>query len=175
MAEVSFLNVPIEKVLLMPKFSPLAMVVSAISDQAFIGKSLYRVGEKVFLCLSKYKGKALERDGHAPYIAGVLWAADLSSALRVVNFDIERDAGVEGEVPEVFLPGEYMMAYEDVVEFLNMAESGGCLESATYRIATDGAFVYRSIESVGYAFYFRKPNGDRDMPFAVMKKLKSSD
>ncbi|WP_137936091.1 hypothetical protein [Chitinivorax sp. B] len=154
------------------KWTSLKLLSGKLNICEQIGERLYFVGSSTYLIVSNYKGKSLATDPGAPFIVGVMWAADNGAALRATNFDIESDQGASGVVPKEFFPFGVDATYGQVKKVLKSVLSEEYLETAIYRIAKDGAFVHRSIESKSFAFFFREREArDDELPYAVIYKL----
>lgn len=113
----------------------------------------------------------MERDASSPLVTGIFWAASEGAAHRALLMDIEADDSLIGDVPEYFLPNSAGPTYGEIVEALRRG-GDSYLETASYRIATDGLFVHRTIKNEQFTFFFRGPeynNGEK--PYAAIKKL----
>ncbi|WP_041448297.1 hypothetical protein [Anaeromyxobacter sp. Fw109-5] len=104
--------------------------------------------------------------------SALMWAPDVSAARRALFLEVEGDEGREG------LPPSEMMLSPDAVSYsaiLKAARSkrGDVLESAQYRVATDGRFVQRVIRCSPWVYYFRSRTGGRERPFAASRDLKA--
>ena len=161
----------LQDILAIRKWASLESTVCGIDTSAFEGRSLYRVSSTLFLSLSKV------RIDHAsaavgPYVTGVLWAPDRSAARRAMDLAIEEDLGIQASPPTEMLPPHSSSEYVEILAGLKKMGAKVCQETASYRIAIDGIFVHRSIETERYTFYFRSPKDDRyEQPFAILCKL----
>lgn len=100
-------------------------------------------------------------------VAGlILWAPDEGAACRALSMEIERDSGLVGVVPEPLRICS-RMNYAEIRKALRAMGQGDVLESASYRIATDGAFIHRELQNHRYAFFFRKRGGNAEPPYAA--------
>lgn len=99
--------------------------------------------------------------------------SDDGGPLRAALMHVEDDEGTVGLPPNELLPegsdnGSYGV-------FLRMLKSTTRIlqETAVYRIASDGAFVHRQIETEEQIFFFRSPASDLDeTPYASLWKYR---
>lgn len=163
----------IEALISLRKYVRLIDLVIPIDPAAFLGKSLYRLDDGIYLQTSRFKSKDLLETPDAPFITGILFAPDDGSAQRITQFSIEDDAGALLSVPDGVFPGKARPEYGSILSQLRHMNPKVCQESASYRIAIDGKFVHRTIETEGYTFYFRGAAHDNEEPpYAVLYKLK---
>ncbi|MBN6207493.1 hypothetical protein JYK21_13545 [Ralstonia pickettii] len=169
------ISMEIERLITLEKGASLADVVGHIDPMAFLGKSLYRVGEGVYLQASQFKDLALTHNPNAPFVTGVLFTPDDGAARRISVLAIEEDQGAPLMAPPGVLPEGSACSYAAILAALKRAEPKVCLETASYRIATDGKFVHRTIETELYTFYFRaSKHSDLEQPYALLYKLQPS-
>jgi len=88
---------------------------------------------------------------------------------------IECDGGRRAEPPGDFLPPGSRAAYGEIVAALQSTKASPCHERAEYRIAVDGKFVHRVIETDAYTYYFRHLRDDQhEPPYAILVRLQRS-
>jgi hypothetical protein len=88
--------------------------------------------------------------------------------------DIESDDGETMDVPAEFLPsgGTVTATYGEILRGLKNDKPRICQETASYRIASDGRFIHRRIETECFEFLFRNPeHDDSEPPYAIIRKL----
>lgn len=162
----------LQDILAIEKWASLESTICGIDAHAFEGRSLYRVGSTLFLCLSKVRIGGPRVDEVGPFVTGVLWAPDLSAARRAMDLAIEEDLGMQAGPPIEMLPPGSAPEYLEILAGLKKLGAKVCQETASYRIAVDGIFVHRSIETERYKFYFRSHTDERhEQPFAILCKL----
>ncbi|WP_426212033.1 hypothetical protein [Massilia sp. TWP1-3-3] len=151
------------------KLTPLSNVVEQIDAAAFLGKSLYRIGGGIYLYLTKFGGGGANTEG--PFLSGIFFAPDDCAMMRVAAMNIEEDSGSLLTSPAGFLPDEVLPEYGPILNWLKDMRPNVCQESASYRIASDGLFVHRTIETERYTFYFRgATDDDHEPPYAILYK-----
>ena len=102
-----------------------------------------------------------------PVITLVIWAPSVGALKRAFDFGLEEDDGVVGEPPQE------MLLAPNANTWVTIREAGNnqgikFLESASYRIMTDGAFIHRELESRNYRAYFRsRHNKPNERPYAI--------
>ena len=133
---------------------------------------LVQAGSEVFFLVTPYADLSLSpRDG-GPFVSALLWACDCTAALRAIEMKIEADVGVQRSPPDEVLPCAGMLRYNDILIGLRTIGAKGISESAAYRIASDGRFVHRTIDSNVATYHFRTRDDDRsESPYAVMWKM----
>jgi hypothetical protein len=161
----------LQDILALKRGVPFSAIVGAPVSDAFISELDYRVAPGIYLSLSHLKPGTLKRDPDGPFLVGVLVAPDDGAAKRIVDMAVEDDAGAGLTVPDVMLPEGAKATYESILTGLKKVKPKVCLETGTYRIATDGLFVHRAIETPQATYYFRgKENNGNEAPFAVSLK-----
>ena len=154
------------------KWTPLSEAIPIISPSAFLGKSLYSLGGGVYLYLTPFKPNNAGGDTSGPYLSGVFCIPDDDAAKRVVAFDIEADSGALLNPASTLLPLDSALEYGSILNGLKKTNPKVCQEAATYRIASDGRFVHRTIETERFTYYFRRADhDDREPPYAALCKL----
>lgn len=162
----------LEKILSLVKWTPLRNVVGAVDPSAFIDRCLYKLGDGLYLNVTSIKPGAPKDDPSAPYVVGVYCAPDDGAAKRAIVLMIEEDHGAVLNAPSAFLPPGASARYGSIRIALKKMAPKVFLETAGYRIAKDGAFVHRMIETERFAFFFRQPKyDDHEPPYAILRKL----
>jgi hypothetical protein len=161
----------LEQALQLPNAAPLADAVGSIDQARFVGKSLYRIADGIYLYLSKVKNKNLETDSSAPYVIGVFAIPDDDAAKRVLEQAIDKDSGAVLLAPPMLLPAGASPKYGEIIAGLKSANPKVCMEAAQYSYA-DGRFASRTIETEGYKYFFRGEKDDaNEAPYAILHKL----
>lgn len=157
----------------LPRGTPLSAVVQQPAAEAFLSPSVYKIGNGIYLCISPFRLGSLEKDPSGPFVTGVVLAADDGAARRALLMDIESDNGETMSIPVGFFPAAVMTpAYGAILQALKREKPQICQETAEYRIASDGRFVHRMIETEHFSFFFRKPDhDDSEPPYVVIRKL----
>jgi hypothetical protein len=149
------------------KLTPLSNVVEQLDAEKFLGQSLYRIGGGIYLYLTKFGGGGTE----GPFLSGIFCAPDDRAMMRATAMNVEEDTGSLLTPPAGFLPAEVPLEYGTILNWLKDMRPKVCQESASYRIASDGLFVHRTIETEKYTFYFRGANDDGyEPPYAILYK-----
>ena len=74
--------------------------------------------------------------------------------------------------PLELLPSSGGDTYGSIIGELRSEEHRNFLESATFRVAKDGAFVHRNISAPPYTFFFRsRKEDDNDSCYAIEYRL----
>lgn len=148
-------------------------VVTSVDPTAFLGGSLYRLADGVYLQTSKYRNNEFIHSVDSPFVTGVLFVSDDGAAKRVSVMSVEDDAGAPLPNFPGILPRAADPEYGSILSELKRMQPKVCQETASYRIALDGEFVHRTIETESYTFYFRgSAFDDSEPPYAVLHKLK---
>lgn len=161
----------IEKLINLKKGTPLFDVVKDVKPERYIGKSVYSLGDGIYFYLTKFVAGKFDADGRASFLSGVFCAPDDGAIRRVVAMETEEDSGVLLTPPSVFLPDGVEPEYGKILAGLKKMNPRVCQESASYRIAVDGNFVHRTIETEKYTFYFRGTSDDNsEPPYVILHK-----
>jgi hypothetical protein len=161
----------IDDVISVQKFTPLSKAVERIDSTAYLGKSLYCLGGGIYFYLTRFRIGKFEDNSDGPFLSGVFWAPDDGAVKRVTDLNIEEDSGAILRPPAVFLPTDVIPEYASILNWVKKMEPKVCQESASYRIAANGLFVHRTIETEKYTFYFRGANDDdHEPPYAILYK-----
>lgn len=162
----------ISEILSIQKGASLIDTVEKIDQKLFLDSILYKINEGLYLHLTKFSNGRFATDPMSLFIDGVLCTPDDGSARRVCNFLVEADSGMILNVPKDLIPQYSDFKYKEILDFLRTIKSKICQETATYRIAADGLFVHKKIETERYTFYFRKEQfDDNELPYAVLVKF----
>ena len=164
----------IKKLINLPLGIPFSKVVREPSAGAFLSSWIYRIDDGIYLSVSPFRPGSLEEDPSGPFVYGIVLAASDGAVRRAWSMEIELDDGKALDVPAEFLPsgGAVKATYGEILRGLKNDKSKACFETASYRIATDGLFIHRKIETERFAFFFRKPeHDDTEPPYAIILKL----
>jgi hypothetical protein len=166
----------LKELILLPRGIPFSEVVKEACPNAFLSESAYRVGDGVYLQISSFPPGCLEDDPSGPFVYGIALAASDGAIRRAFLMELESDDGKTLDVPAEFLPSEGAVAatYGEILRGLKSDKPKVCFETASYRIATDGRFIHRKIETERFTFFFRKQeHDDSEAPYAIIRKLLS--
>lgn len=96
------------------------------------------------------------REERAPYVTLAIWAETDGAALRAADGQLEADtrSAPDTPPPSILLPAGALHDYGSILSGL-LLRGDDVLETAEYRIATDGAFLHRVVRAGREAFYFR--------------------
>lgn len=152
------------------KNTPLSEIVKHIDAEAYLGNSLYKIEAGIYFYLTKF-GVGAGGGPKEESLSGLYMAPDDGAILRATAYKIEEDSGSKLTVPIGFFPQNLNLEYGCILEWLKNMRPRVCRESATYRIASDGLFVHRKIETEKYTIYFReKKHNNRERPYAILYK-----
>lgn len=162
-------------VLELPRGIPLSQVVKNPSAAGFFGLYIFKIGEGVYLRLSPYKPGSLEKSASGPFVNAIVWGASDGAVRRALLMELEADDWVSSSAPDEFLPAEGAKTYGTILGALRKARPRVCQEKAAYRIASDGQFVHRIIETERSTFCFRSPMHDgSDNPYVIIRRLEEA-
>lgn len=135
-----------------------------------LGSGLYGIGQGQYLIAVPHNDR-FERNERGPFVTAVLWAETNGAAKRAKLMQIETDDSQgPSPTPDDLLP-EHARTYGEIVAVLKR-RGEEFQEYAEYRVATDGAFVHRTIEAFPYSFFFRKVEHDAsDSCYAIQYTL----
>ena len=132
---------------------------------ALVEQTLFKIGDQQY-AFTVPRNRALEKAPEAPFITAVIWASDDGAAQRASMKAIEEDGLSVSEPPRELLPDSQARTYSELVAILR--KMGTVREYATYRIASDGAFVHRVVESGNHSYFFRGRDAKADeLPYAI--------
>jgi hypothetical protein len=141
----------------------LGLKINPISDR--FGK----ISENLFVYNSRLDYSKKREISEGPFISAFLWACDESAAMRIYNHCFEDDKNIQIEPPIELLPKNSGPTYKEILKNIKHV---GIMESASYRIATDGAYIYKSISSKYACYYFRNRKTDNnEIPFAIQWRM----
>jgi hypothetical protein len=133
---------------------------------------LYKICDGQYL-LAVSHNERFERDEKGPFVTGLLWAETDGAAKRATLMEIEADDSRDASSPPEDLVPEGARSYGEIVKALKR-QGQSVQEYAEYRVATDGAFVHRTIEAGAQSFFFRKvEHDDFDPCYAIRYTLPS--
>ena len=164
----------LKELVLLPRGIPFSEVIKEPCQDAFLSESAYRIADGVYLQISSFPLGSLEEDPSGPFVYGIILAASDGAIRRAFLMEIESDDGKTLDVPAKFLPsgGAVAATYGEILRGIKNDKPKTCFETASYRIATDGRFIHRMIETERFAFFFRKPeHDDAEPPYAIIRKL----
>jgi|GEM_PF-5721754 len=165
--------IKLRKALSYKQGTPMASIVTTLSDDAFYSPKVCRFAPGIYMTFSDRMPRTAEINPEGLCLISMLIAPDDSAVRRVTTkHDIEGDAGALLEVPEELLPTGATPSYGAILRGLEIKNGKGSLEAAVYRIASDGLFVYRKIETPDYVYFFRgREDSNGEAPFAIRYKF----
>ena len=150
------------------RWTPLSQVTT---DAVSLGDDLFKVGRGKFLICVPYN-RDLEEQGGNRFVTTLVWAGTDGAARRAVLMQIEADQSSKERPPADLLPPGQPVTYGEIVWELKKGHLGEYEETASYRIASDGAFVHRHITTAAFSFHFRKREPDDSEPcYAIEYRL----
>ncbi len=152
------------------KWAPITDVIG-YSEGEIVSKYLYKFNERVYLLLSDFSGPNFRDGNGAKYVTAVGFCGGEGAARRAFNGEIEADDGTTLRIEDIII-GLKDAKYLSILEFARNNQSRIVQETASYRIARDGAFIHRKIETEKWIFYFRQPDNNFDeIAYAFMNKM----
>lgn len=121
-------------------------VVDGINDLNFLSSRLYKYSDNIYLIVSS-RGR----------VRSFVWADSDAAAKRAVDSDNEAYSGPVRNKPADMIHELNDYTYQGISDWLNKQDEY-YQESASYRIAVDGAFVHKQIETAKYSFLFLGEN-----------------
>jgi hypothetical protein len=102
-----------------------------------------------------------------PIISLVIWAPSVGAVKRAFERAIEEDDASVAEPPQEMLLVPNANTWAKILAE-GKSQNIKFLESGSYRIMTDGAFIHKQLESRHYRAYFRSPTIDaNELPYAI--------
>jgi hypothetical protein len=136
-----------------------------------LGDRLFRLGPGQYVLAVPYD-KDFARSEGAPFVTIVLWSETNGAARRASLMEIEADEWKDVSPPPELLLPDGPTTYGDIARALKTGDHGAFQETASYRIARDGAFVDRTIATPASTFHFRKRQDDpADRCYAIEYRL----
>ena len=165
----------LENLLSIPRGTPFYEVIKHPYDGDYISPFIYKTESGIYLQSSSFRPGSLEIDSDGPFIVGIILAASDGSVRRALLLDIESDDGksISG-IPTLFFTSEdtLKISYKYILSELKKTKPKVCQEKAAYRLASDGKFIHRIIETERFLFFFRNSkNDDEEIPYAIIRKL----
>lgn len=158
---------------------PAWVPISALPEQpVHLHDVLFRLAPTQYLICPPYNEHFERVPGIGGFLGSLLWAPNDGAARRAALMDIEADSAekrpkVEPPPPlDLLLPGG-PTAYGAILAEVKAERYGRHLESASYRVAKDGAFVHRSISAGAFTFFFRNRKDDDNDPCYAIEYLPS--
>jgi hypothetical protein len=138
-----------------------------------LGDVLYKLYSQIYVIAVPYN-KSFITDERIPYVTLLMWAQTDGAAKRSELMEIKADIKENNDnPPSEMLPPNGAETYGDIINELKKGYYGEFYEHADYRIAKDGAFIQRVIETLEYKFCFRKNDNDNsEIPYVIIYKLK---
>lgn len=153
------------------KWCPLAQITY---EYEVLDDNLCRFEDTKYFLRTPYTvrdGKITMVDG-GPFLSALVWACGDGAVLRAVRQELEKDDGRVLTPPRELLPSDNVAGYGAILAGLRSNGAVGIIECASYRIATDGLFLHRTIMSniADYHFRSREDRSD-EVPYAIVWKL----
>jgi hypothetical protein len=102
-----------------------------------------------------------------PIITLIVWAASKGALERALFMNLEADDQATGVPPQELLLSPNATTWATIIAN-GKAKGFSFMESAEYRIAKDGAFIQRKLQSRHYRAYFRSRHDQQDeQPYAI--------
>ena len=164
----------LKELILLPAGIRFSEVVQEPYADMFLSPWVYKVDKGIYLNISSFRPGSLAEDPHESFVYGIIIAGSDGAVRRAWLRDIESDDGKTMNIPAEFLPfgGAVEVTYGEILRGLKEKKPESLLETASYRIATDGRFIHRKIETEHFAFYFRKEkHDDSEPPYVILRKL----
>lgn len=154
------------------KYTPLDVVVESVNKDFFVDKHYYRVSDGIFFQVSNFlQGSYVEAKG-APFVVAVLVCINDSCALRIISMLKKIDGCSVVELDDFFDLEKMDLKYGSILNFFRSANDDFAFESASYRVMVDGEFIYKSIDTNKYKFFFKSESVCLDEPaFGFLLKL----
>jgi hypothetical protein len=129
-----------------------------------VSGNLYQVGGAFVFTVGRYGDFSLAGE---PIISMVIWAPSQGSVLRAFEMNIEADDGKEGVIPLDMRLADNAITFESI-RSAGKFQGFDFMESASYRVLVDGAFIHRQLQSKTYRAYFRsRHNRLKEKPYAI--------
>lgn len=149
-------------------WTPLSATGIATED---LSEDVKKIGEQkyLFVVRSDFAG----REERAPYVTLAIWAETDGAALRAADGQMEADtvSAPDTPPPSILLPAGALPGYSSILAGLRL-RGDDVLETAEYRIATDGAFLHKVVRAGREAFYFGSDEIlPSEKPFAITYRL----
>jgi hypothetical protein len=152
-----------------PAFQSVATL--APSAMAVAG-DVWMLGEHMYLFTVPYNERAEVGAPGAPFVTMVAWAESKGAIRRALLLEIEEDAiDRDATLPLELMPASGASSYGQILTEARHKRRS-VREYASYRIATDGAFIDRAIECGQFVYCFRsRESDDSERPYAIKVKL----
>ena len=135
-----------------------------------LGAGLFRVGPAQYLVA--LPSEEHTRAGRAgPLVRIALWAPSDGAARRAFEMAVEADDSAQAAPPRALLLAGEPTTFGAVLEAARRVNDTPLVEWADYRIATDGAFVHRTVCAHPLYFHFRQRAGHHDPCYAIEYRL----
>lgn len=163
----------LDDVISLARGTPISEVIRQPRAEDFLSTSIYKMWPGIYLLISPFRPGSLEADSSGPFVNGLVWAPSDGAVRRALLMEIESDDGVIATVPDDFLPAKSIAAtYGELLQKLKDGKPRVCQEKAAYRVASDGRFIHRMIETEQYSYFFRNNTyDDSELPYAIIRKL----
>lgn len=137
----------------------------------YLSANVRKVGDQRYLFV--VDSDATGDDKASPYITMVMWAETDGAALRAADGTLEADVELPLAIPApILLPQGSSPEYGSILDGLRR-RGENVLESAEYRIASDGAFLHKAIQGDRGSYLFRRTDiVASEKPFAITLRLR---
>ena len=141
-----------------------------------LGGTLFQLSATQYLICPPSNERFERPPGIPGFIAALLWTQYEGAARRAILMEVEADKPELRPVPGPPPPELLLLGTEDtygsIIAELRSERHGEFLESATYRVAKDGAFIHRNISAAPHTFFFRsRRDDDSDRCYAIEYRL----
>jgi hypothetical protein len=160
-------DVPWDEVVRLPVWTPLSATAIIAED---LSENVKKIGAQKYLFVVDSDRSGNEEN--APYITMAIWAETDGAALRAADGALEADVELRHATPvAILLPPGSIPEYCSILAGLRRRREN-VLESAEYRIATDGAFLHKVIRGDKGSYFFRRNDiVASEKPFAITYRL----
>jgi hypothetical protein len=145
----------------------------AVSTVIAVEDKLFQIGPTQYVICTPYREDLVSVPG-GHFVTVLYWATSEGAARRAVLHQIERDDRQAGMPPAELIPSPDATSYGEILDKLRLG-AVPFRESASYRIATDGAFIDRRISTQTQSFHFRgRDDDDGETCYAIEYRLQES-
>ncbi len=128
------------------KWAPLKEIVREIEPNKFFDPHYYSINDHIYLQASQFYKNDFINTTNAPFVTAILYTGGHGSACRIVHANIENDDSSYISIADSLWDKNFELNYRGALDFFKFKNIPS-IESASYRIATDGAFICKTIEN----------------------------
>lgn len=165
----------LEQLSAIKKWTPLTKILNNIEQDKFFNAHYYSMNDSIYIQLTPFYKNDFSTVSDTPLASAILYTGGKGSASRIIDRNIEADDGLSITSHCSIWPNNYQLTYKSAFEFFNHIGLS-TTESASYRIATDGKFLFKSIENIRYKLFFRSNEiSSNEIPFGILYKLEENE